>query len=296
MPPSQAKGLGAVGASLSRSGLLAGSLFTTKANNEAKILPLDKLELNPEQPRRQFDQARLEELAEDIRVHGVLQPPIVRPMGEGADLRYQLVVGERRYRAARLAGLSEIPVIVREYDDQEAGAVSLVENLQREDLDLEDEARYFKRLSDEYGLSTRQIGQLISKGHMYVYKRLKLLERPDLLERVRQAELNLNTALDVIRAENEAEAEANNPARLVINTPSGSIELERDSEPASAAPRRSATPPVPNTWKKLNQFTTYLRQALPSFTPATEVEKSGLRQTIQEIEEQLAALKQKLEE
>lgn len=281
--PSQAKPIGkpnSISASLNRSNMLVGGLFGTKANNEAKILPVEQIEINREQPRRSIDQAKLAELAEDIKQRGILQPPIVRPV-KGADgPRYQLVVGERRFRAAQIAGLTEIPVIVREYDDQEAGAVSLVENLLRDDLDIEDEALYFRKLTDEHGLSTREIGRLISKGHLYVYRRLKLLERPDLLVEVREARLNLNRAVDLI-AEGKAEAAAG--------------QVGQNEDKASRFPeKQTRRPQVQLAWKKINQFTSYLREALPSFEITDEKDREGLRETIGELEAQLAELKKRI--
>ncbi len=276
----------AVSASLSRSGLMAGSLFGTKANNEAKLLPLSQIALNPEQPRRSLDEARLKELAEDIKLRGVLQPPIVRPLTDGdGPRRYQLVVGERRFRAAQLAGLSEIPVIVHEYDDQEAGAVSLVENLLREDLSLTDEALYFKKLTDDYQLSTRQIGKLISKGHLYVYRRLKLLQRPDLLQQVQTAQLNLNTAVEMIAQEAEAEAAEKQSKSNSETAVSGQKRFSGKQHPPSEARR---------AWQKLSRFSLYLQQTLPEVKSVNDEDKAALRETIEQLEDQLAIFKRKL--
>lgn len=268
-----------IGASLSRSNLLVGGLFGTKANNEAKILPIGQIEINREQPRRSINQEKLDELAEDIRLHGILQPLIVRPIaGEEGGARYRLVVGERRFRAAQQIGLEEVPVIIREYGEQEAGAVSLVENLLREDLDLEEEALYFKKLTDEYNLSTRDIGKMISKGHLYVYRRLKLLERPDLLQQVQEAKINLNKAVEMI-SEEQAEAQA----------AKGRAKPERSSSPKKVQASSQAA------WKKMNQFSAFLRETLPNFDLQDEKEREGLKETITELEQQLAELKRRLQ-
>jgi ParB/RepB/Spo0J family partition protein len=278
----------AIGASLSRSNLLIGGLFSTKANNEAKIIALSDIDINREQPRRSINTDRLNELAEDIKQHGVLQPLIVRPVPSPAESdqagakvnqqRYQLVVGERRFRAAQIAGLSEVPVIIREYGDQEAGAVSLVENLLREDLDLEEEALFFKKLTDEFQLSTRDIGRLISKGHLYVYRRLKLLERPDLLKQVQETRLNLNKAVDMI-LEEQAE-----------------IQAAKGEVRARSGPRRKPSEPDTQVaWKKLTQFTAYLRDTLPKFEIQDDKDREGLKETVSELEQQLAELKRRLE-
>lgn len=129
---------------------------------------------NPDQPRQTATPEEDAELAADIKERGVLQPIIVRPLGG----RYELVAGERRCRAARLAGLDQIPAIVRQYDDREARTVAAIENLQRKDLDPLDEARYFKFLAAEYNLSNRQIAEGLHKSASYVDQRMRLLQ-PD---------------------------------------------------------------------------------------------------------------------
>src|SRR6478672_413424 len=137
--------------------------------DNARALPLAALEPNPWQPRRAADPARLQELADDIAARGVLEPLLVRKVAEG---RYQVIAGERRYRAAGLAGRDMVPCLILEVDEAEARAISLVENLQREDLDIEDEARFFKELHDA-GLSLRAIADVIHKSHNYVNRRVK---------------------------------------------------------------------------------------------------------------------------
>jgi len=158
----------------------------------ARMLPLSDVFPNILQPRTRFDADLLDELAADIAAHGVLQPPIVRPRPQGG---YEIVAGERRYRAARLAGLQTIPVLVRELSDDEARIISLVENLQRENLSAADERAFLLRLSEEGGLSTRQISALIHRSHMYVQRRLQL-EEAGLGEQYDRGEVTLeDTAL-----------------------------------------------------------------------------------------------------
>src|SRR5689334_11267886 len=136
----------------------------------ARLLPRDLIDPNPWQPRQHADPERLAELRADIAARGILQPLVVRPHGED---RYQVVAGERRYQAAGLAGLAGLPCIIREVDDAEAQAIALVENLQREDLDIEDEARFLTSLHDA-GMSLREIGSAIHKSYQYVNRRIKL--------------------------------------------------------------------------------------------------------------------------
>jgi len=142
-----------------------------KSSGSPTKLPLALIHPNPEQPRRRFDEAALAELAASIRKQGLLQPLLVRPRGEG----YELVAGERRYRAAQLAGLQEVPVVVRDLDDREALELALVENLQREDLNPIEEALGYQRLL-EMGHSQAQIAEAVGKARSTVTNSLRLLQ------------------------------------------------------------------------------------------------------------------------
>ena len=142
-------------------------------NSEALIIPIEWLQPNPHQPRRVVDEERDLELADNIRENGILEPLIVREIREN---RYEIVAGERRYRAAKLAGKESVPVIVKEYDDEQSQLVSVVENLQRLDLDPLDEAYYFKFLADNYNYSYRKIATLIHRSYSYVSDRMRLLD------------------------------------------------------------------------------------------------------------------------
>lgn len=136
-------------------------------------LPLDRLAPSPRQPRATFDDAALEELAASIREKGLLQPLLVRPAGEG----YEVVAGERRWRAARLAGLASVPVVVREIDERETLELGLVENLQREDLSPLEEARAYARLI-EMGRTQEEAAKVVGKGRSTVANALRLLALP----------------------------------------------------------------------------------------------------------------------
>lgn len=150
------------------------SLFNENAaqTNDAVTLKLTEIEPNREQPRRAFDEAALNELADSISAHGLLQPIIVRPMLNGS---YQIVAGERRWRACRIAGLSEVPVIIKEIDDKEYYELALIENLQREDLNAIEEAVGYKTLMEQYGLTQEQISQTVGKSRSAVANALRLL-------------------------------------------------------------------------------------------------------------------------
>lgn len=137
-------------------------------------IPLAELESNPLQPRHQFDQSALEELAATIRVHGVLTPVVVRRSPRG----YQVVAGERRVRAARLAGLTRVPAVIREASNAQALEMALVENLQREDLNPVEAAEAYRRLTEEFGLTQEEVAQRVGRDRSSVANVLRLLRLP----------------------------------------------------------------------------------------------------------------------
>ena len=138
-------------------------------------LPVERIQRDPTQPRKTFDEARLRELAESIKTQGVIQPILVRP--EGGDFR--LIAGERRWRAAQLAGLHEVPSIVRDVSPAEAFELALVENLQRTDLNPLEEAEGYRRLIQEFGLTQEQVGERVGRDRASVANALRLLQLPD---------------------------------------------------------------------------------------------------------------------
>lgn len=156
------------------------------AGERTLAIPVDQIDPNPFQPRQEFDPQGLEELARSIREVGVLQPVVVRPVGD----RYQIVAGERRWRAARQAGLQTIPAIVRELGDGEAAVAALVENLQRDDLSFWEEAAGYERLLTEFGLTQEQVAAAVGKSQPTVANKLRLLRLPeDVKEQARRAGL-----------------------------------------------------------------------------------------------------------
>ena len=141
-----------------------------------RIVPLDHIEANPQQPRLAFDQETLDELAASIREHGVLQPILVRPVGPNT---YQLIAGERRWRASKLAGLDSIPALIEEIDDDTALEISIIENLQREDISPLDEAAMYDRMVREHGYSIRKLADKLGKDKGYLENRLRLADAPE---------------------------------------------------------------------------------------------------------------------
>ncbi len=140
-----------------------------------RIVAIDRIEPNPEQPRLAFDEASLNELASSIREHGVLQPILVRPLDA---TRFQLIAGERRWRASRIAGLTTIPALIEEIDDDTALEIAIIENLQREDLSPLDEAAMYDRMVREHGYSIRKLADKLGKDKGYLENRLRLADAP----------------------------------------------------------------------------------------------------------------------
>ncbi|PDT06425.1 chromosome partitioning protein ParB [Rhizobium chutanense] len=141
-----------------------------------RMIPIEFVSRNPRNPRRFFDDAELHDLASSIRQHGIVQPIVVRTMDRD---RYEIIAGERRWRAAQLAGLIEIPVIIRDVDDKTALEIAIVENVQRADLNALEEALGYEQLIAEYGYTQNDLGEIIGKSRSHVANSLRLLKLPD---------------------------------------------------------------------------------------------------------------------
>ena len=173
----------------------------SQEENGLKKLPLHKIEPNPDQPRRDFDPEELEELAESIRTHGVIQPLTVREMPNGY---YQIIAGERRWRASRLAGLEEIPAVIIEADDKKAMELALIENLQRSDLNPVEEANGYDSLIREYGLNQEEAAARVGKSRPAVANALRLLSLCEgVLDKVRSGELTAGHARAILQLKSE---------------------------------------------------------------------------------------------
>ncbi|HPE94971.1 MAG TPA: ParB/RepB/Spo0J family partition protein, partial [Bacillota bacterium] len=183
--------------------------------NEVTTLRLFDIEPNREQPRKRFVQEQLEELADSIKEHGLLQPLIVRPKSNGL---YEIVAGERRWRASKLAGLSEVPVIIKELDQREASEIALVENLQREDLNPVEEANGYKTLMAEYSLTQEQVALRVGKSRAAVANAVRILTLPEsILETVIKGELSYAHARTILPlAEKFDSAELERFAKTIV--------------------------------------------------------------------------------
>ena len=169
-------------------------------NSTTKVKLLD-IEPNREQPRKQFDEEALAELSDSIAQHGVLQPLLVRPMPDGG---YQLVAGERRWRASRMAGLTEVPVVIRDLTDAQVAELALVENLQRENLNPLEEANGYKELSDKFGYTQEKISEIVGKSRPSIANALRLLNLPeDVQEMVSNGSLSMGHARAILALEDD---------------------------------------------------------------------------------------------
>lgn len=185
------------------------SLFLDNAaaenSSSAVMLSINEIEPNREQPRKVFDEKALSELAKSIEQNGIIQPLLVRPTTDGG---YQLIAGERRWRAARMAGLHEVPVNIREMTDEEASLISLIENLQREDLNPVEEAQGYKYLAENYGLTQEEVADRVGKSRTAVTNTMRLLRLPEsVLSRLSAGTLSAGHSRALLPLDDEDEIE-----------------------------------------------------------------------------------------
>lgn len=179
------------------------ALFNENATDEKGVvtLRLSEIEPNRNQPRTSFDENALSELAESIAKHGLIQPIVVRPTSSGV---YQIVAGERRWRACRMAGLIEVPVVIKELDDQNYYEIALIENLQREDLNAVEEAQGYRTLVDTYGLTQEQVAESVGKSRSAVTNALRLLNLNEkALEALKNGEITAGHARAILAADSD---------------------------------------------------------------------------------------------
>lgn len=170
-----------------------------------RLLPVDLIRRGKHQPRQIVEESTLEELAHSIRARGIVQPIVVRPAGAGS---FEIVAGERRWRAAQMAGLDEMPVVVRECSDREAAAVALIENIQREDLNPIEEAQGYRSLADEFGLTHQELADAVGRSRSAVSNALRLLDlNDDVRALVERGELDMGHARALLSLSGAAQSE-----------------------------------------------------------------------------------------
>lgn len=202
---------------------------------QTRSIPVEQLSPGPFQPRRRFDGDELDELTESVREQGVLQPILVRQNPDGED--YQIIAGERRWRAAQQAQLHEVPVLVREFDDRTAMEIALVENVQRRDLGPLEEAEGYRRLADEYGHSQDDIARAVGKSRSHIANTMRLLNLPaDVRSLLDDGQLSAGHARALLGAEN-AEALAREVIGRKLNVRETERLVQRDRDGISARPR-----------------------------------------------------------
>ena len=190
----------------------SGERETTAADNELKQLPVEFLQRGKYQPRRDFDQEALQELADSIKAQGVMQPIVVRQTG---NQRYEIVAGERRWRACQLAGLADIPALIRDISDEAAIAMALIENIQRENLNPIEEAMALRRLQSEFSLSQQEVATAVGKSRSVVANLLRLLSlEPEVLEHLQSGALDTGHAKVLLALEGTQQTKA---AKQVID-------------------------------------------------------------------------------
>lgn len=185
------------------------------ADGELKDLPVEYLQRGRYQPRRDMDQEALEELAESIKAQGVMQPVVVRPISDGGDAQYEIIAGERRWRASQLAGLDKIPVIIRDVPDEAAIAMALIENIQREDLNPVEEAFALQRLQQEFQLTQQEVADAVGKSRSTVTNLLRLTTlKADVRKLLEHGDLEMGHAKALLGLPEEKQSEA---AHLVVS-------------------------------------------------------------------------------
>ena len=216
----------------------AAAVHSAEGARELLDLPLDLIRRNRFQPRRLMDPEALEELARSIRARGVVQPVVVRPGGDGQ--HYELVAGERRWRAAQMAELSAIPAVVKELSDEAALGVALVENIQRQDLNSVDEALAIKRLIDNFDLTHQEAGDAVGRSRAAVSNLLRLLDlRDDVRQLLESGELEMGQARALLSIQGEAQSRA---AAEVVARSLSARETEALVRRLNAPPKEVAPP------------------------------------------------------
>lgn len=224
------------------------SLFSDNAvpENGVTELKITDIEPNRDQPRKEFDEAALSELADSIAKHGLLQPITVRPT---SSLTYQIVAGERRWRASRLAGLETVPVIIREMSDIECMEIAMIENLQREDLNPIEEAKGYRQLIDSYNMTQEQVASAVGKSRPAIANSLRLLNLPDdLLGLVSDGSVSAGHARAMLSIDNQEDLD-----RAVELAKSGASvrEIEKLGNKKRKQQQSPKNPSVPTFYKEV---------------------------------------------
>lgn len=210
------------------------------ARGSVRMIPISAIAPHPEQPRRHFDEAALDELAASVAQRGIIQPIIVRPHGQD----FQIVAGERRWRAAQRARLHEVPVVVRDYSDSETLQIALLENIQRQDLNAIEEARAYQRLLDEFGHTQEELARAVHKSRSHVTNLLRLLDLPpEVQAQVVEGKLAMGHARALVGAADAVSlAEQVLTQGLSVRQTEKLASQDKHGAPTSRAPRQGSAP------------------------------------------------------
>lgn len=200
--------------------------------NGLEVLPIEAIRANPDQPRRKFDERALNELAESIRTKGIVQPLVVRPLAEAGS--YEIVAGERRWRAAQLAQLASVPVLVRDFNDQEVLEVAIIENIQREGLNAIEEAAGYRQLIDKFGHTQEKVAEALGKSRSHIANLLRLLNLPQDVQ-------NMVVAGTISAGHARALVTAEDPVALALKVAGEGLSVRETEDLA----RRVSTKPLP---------------------------------------------------
>jgi len=254
----------------------AGSVATPPADSTMLLVACDRIEAGPFQPRRHFDAGKLLELARAIVSQGIIEPLIVRlkPAAPGTPPSYELIAGERRLRAARTAGLREVPVVVRQLDDRAALEMSLVENIAREDLNAIEEGRAFQRLNGEFNLSQEEIAARVGKSRPYVSNAIRLLElAPEVLAMVERGELSAGIARPLLTVQ---------PAAKQIETARSIVEFKMNARDAEEV-AQSGRPPRAGARKSSSILSSGLGSASPLYSGGGDPNLASLADSLRKL-------------
>ena len=263
-------------------------------NNSTVTLRLSDIEPNKDQPRKEFDDTALADLAESISKHGLLQPILVRPIIGGG---YQIVAGERRYRASRMAGLTEVPVIIRELSESETMEIALIENLQRENLTPIEEALGYRTLMEEHDFSQDEVSKAVGKSRSAVANALRLLKLPeDILNMVSAGVISAGHARAILSLDNEKDMML--LADEIVKKDLSVRQAEKLSKKMSAEKKKVTEKPVPPKASYFSEVELALTEYLGKKVMVSPLKnkKGGILQIEFYSDEELAELANKLED
>ena len=263
------------------------------ADGPPAVLALDALVPGIYQPRTRMDEGALYELAESIRAQGIMQPILVRRLSEGEHAgRYEIIAGERRFRAARLAGLAEVPVLVRDVPDEAAAAMALIENIQREDLNPLEEAQGLQRLTREFGLTHEQAAQAVGRSRSAASNLLRLLNLAEPVQTMLMAgDLDMGHAralLALERAQQITAAHQIAARQLSVREAEGLV--KKLGAQAAAAPARSARPDKPRDLRRVEEELSDLLMAEVEVRIKKRVRRAGRMEDLGELAIQFGSL------